>query len=248
MKSISETGHAKNVSTFDELISFVIGYGTTYNPSKESIKLTALQTLSDNAKEALSAVNAAFPTYSNAVAAREAAFEPLSKLITRVFNALKATDAKSQVVDSAKTLARKIQGTRATAKLTDEEKQALKEAGVEAKEISTSQMSYNSRLENFDKLINLLERVDLYTPNETDLKIETLKALQTDLKEKNDAVVEATTPLSNARIQRNQVLYTPDTGLIDIALATKTYIKSVFGASDPRYKQVSKLPFRSIKV
>ncbi|MFA6401072.1 MAG: hypothetical protein WCX31_05525 [Salinivirgaceae bacterium] len=42
MTSTSETGHAKNVTNFDELISFVTGYGTTYNPSKDSIKLAAL--------------------------------------------------------------------------------------------------------------------------------------------------------------------------------------------------------------
>ena len=37
MTSISETGHAKNVSNFDSLISSVIAFGQTYNPSKESI-------------------------------------------------------------------------------------------------------------------------------------------------------------------------------------------------------------------
>ena len=46
MASTSETGHAKNVANFDDLISFVTGYGTAYNLSKATIKLTALQTLS----------------------------------------------------------------------------------------------------------------------------------------------------------------------------------------------------------
>lgn len=93
MTSTSETGHAKNVANFNDLISFVTGYGTAYNPSKASIKLTALQTLSTSAKNAINTVNAALPAYSNAVTASESAFEPLSKLITRVNNALKATDA-----------------------------------------------------------------------------------------------------------------------------------------------------------
>jgi len=75
MASTTETGHAKNVANFDDLISFITGYGTAFNPSKASIKLTALQTLSTSAKNAINAVNAAFPAYSNAVAAREAAFE-----------------------------------------------------------------------------------------------------------------------------------------------------------------------------
>jgi hypothetical protein len=39
-----ETGHAKNVATFEDLISFCTGYGATYNPSKAALKLPALTT------------------------------------------------------------------------------------------------------------------------------------------------------------------------------------------------------------
>lgn len=247
MASTSETGHAKNVANFDELVSFVAGYGTAYNPSKASIKLTALQALSTSAKTALSAVNAVSPTLSNATSARESAFEPLSKLTTRVMNALKATDTTPQVIDSAKTISRKIQGTRATAKKTEEEKTALLAEGKAVKEISSSQMSYDNRLDNLDKLIKLLTTEATYTPNETELKVATLITLYNDLKTKNAAVLATTVPLSNARLTRNDVMYKANTGLVDIANATKTYIKSVFGASSPQYKQVSKLAFKAVK-
>lgn len=210
-------------------------------------KLTALQALATSAKTSINAVNAALPAYSNTVAAREAAFAPLSKLITRVMNALKATDTTDQVDESAKTLVRKIQGTRATAKKTDEEKAAATAAGKEVVEISSSQMSYDSRLDNFDKLIKLLSTVTLYAPNEADLKVAALTTLYNDLKAKNTAVVTATTPLSNARISSNDILYKPLTDLVDIALDTKTYIKSLYGATSPQYKQVSKLEFKAVK-
>lgn len=101
MASISETGHAKNVANFETLISYITAYGTTYNPSRVTIKIPALQTILSNAKASLNAVNAAQPIFSNAVAAQEITFKPLSKLITRVSNALKATDASAQVNDSA---------------------------------------------------------------------------------------------------------------------------------------------------
>ena len=246
MASTSETGHAKNVANFDELISFVTGYAAAYNPSKASIKLTALQALATSAKNSINAVNAALPAYSNAVSAREVAFEPLSKLITRVMNALKATDTTTQVDESALSLARKIQGTRATAKKTDEEKKALAAEGKETKEVSTSQMSYDSRLDNFDKIIKLLTSVTLYAPNEAELKVAALTALYNDLKTKNAAVVTATIPLSNARISRNDILYKTNTGLVDIAFDTKTYIKSLYGATSPQYKQISKLAFKAV--
>ena len=82
-----------------------------------------------------------------------------------------------------------------------------------------------------------------YNPNEEELKISTLTALYEDLKAKNTAVVETTTPLSNSRIARNEVMYKPLTGLVDIAFDSKVYIKSVFGPSSPQYKQISKLKF-----
>ena len=176
------------------------------------------------------------------------AFEPLSKLSTRILNALKATDTSTQVDESAETIIRKIQGKRATAKKTEEEKQALATEGKSTKEISTSQMSYDSRLDSFDKLIKLLTSVPLYAPNEAELKVTALTTLYTDLKAKNAAVVNTNTALSNARIARNDIMYKANTGLVDIALDTKTYIKSIYGATSPQYKQISKLEFKTVKI
>lgn len=71
MASKNETGHPVNVANFDELIAFVTGYGKAYNPTKKSIKLDALLSVSVYAKDALAAVNLAFPPSTNAVAARD---------------------------------------------------------------------------------------------------------------------------------------------------------------------------------
>ena len=243
MASTSETGHAKNVANFDELISFVTGYRESYNPSKATIKLDALKALSDHAKTSINAVSSMEPAYKSAVAAREVVFIPLSKLTTRIMNSIKATDTTVQVDENARTLVRKIQGVRATAKKTEDEKKALAEKGKEVVVISTSQMSYDSRLDNFFKLIQLLSSVPEYNPNETELKIEHLNTILDDLKAKNAAVVESYIPLSNARIRRNDLLYKENTGLYDVALDVKNYIKSVFGATSPQYKQVSKIKF-----
>jgi hypothetical protein len=243
MASTTETGHANNVANFESLIISATAFGTSYNPSKESIKLSALQILLTNSKETLNSLNISQSAYSNAVAARESAFEPFSKLITRVNNALKASDTTVQVDDSAQTIVRKLQGRRASAKITDEEKKALEAEGKEVNQISATQLSYDSRLENLDKLIMLLESVPYYKPNEEDLKVESLKSLQTDFRAKNNDVVVASIQLSNARIARNELLYKPLTGLVDTAFDFKVYIKSVFGATSPQYKQISKLKF-----
>ena len=248
MTSTSETGHAKNVANLETLITAITAYGRDYNPSKESIKLTALQTLLANSKASLNAVNVAHSAYSNAVAARESAFQPFSKLITRVNSVLKASDTTEQVDESALTIVRKLQGRRASTKLTEEEIKALEAEGKEVNQISASQQSYDSKLENFDKLIMLLSSVPLYNPNEEDLKITSLTDLYNEVKTRNTDLLTATIQLSNARISRNEILYKTATGLVDIAYDTKMYIKSVFGATSPYYKQISKLEFKTLNI
>lgn len=99
------------------------------------------------------------------------------------------------------------------------------------KSISASQMSFDNRIENMDKLIQLLTSQAGYAPNEIDLKVVTLTTLLADMKAKNTAVINAMTPLSNARIARNTLLYTTGTGLLDITVEVKKYVKSVFGAT-----------------
>jgi len=245
MASTSETGHAKNVANFEKLVFETTALGTTYNPAKAALKTASLNTQLTAAKTAIAAVNSAEPAYKNAVSARDAAFVPFSKLITRINNALKASDTTVQVDESAMTLVRKLQGRRATAKKTEEEKKAAAAEGKEVVEVSSSQMSYDSRLDNFDKLIKLLISVTAYAPNEEDLKVTALTTFYNDLKAKNTAVLAAEIPLSSARIARNDVLYKPNIGIVDTSVDVKSYVKSVYGATSPQYKLISGLKFTS---
>ncbi|MCY1720250.1 hypothetical protein OU798_07840 [Prolixibacteraceae bacterium Z1-6] len=246
MASKSETGHAINVAHFNDLISFVTGYGTTYNPSNAALSLPALQTLATSAGNSIAAINVAVAPYNTAVAAREVMYAPLSKLVTRVMSFLKASGVSQQVYDSVNTVARKIKGGRASAKVAPAVPTGDETTAGEVKQVSASQMSYDSREENFAKFIQLLIAIPEYAPNEVELQTATLTELSTGLKEKNDAVINAEVPLSNARIQRNEVLYTSTTGLCDIALTVKNYIKAIFGATSPQYRQISKLTFKKV--
>lgn len=74
-----------------------------------------------------------------------------------------------------------------------------------------------------------------------------LQAKSTSMKNANNAVTASATPLSNARIERNTELYGEDTGLVDLAALVKKYVKSLFGADTPQYKQISGLEFRAVK-
>jgi hypothetical protein len=247
MSSSSETGHLTTISNFDELIQIATLHAGKYNPSNAALQITVLDGISTEAHQSINIINDLLPKYSIPSANREDAFKPLPKFCTRVLNALKVSGVSDTIIDGAQTINRKIQGERAIPKKTEEEKLALKEQGKEVNEISTSQLSYDNRLNNFDKLIKYLSNITEYAPNEAELKLVAIKDIYANLQDKNSAAKEVGEPLTNARIARNKILYTPKTGLVDTALDVKKYILSVFGASSPEYKQASRLKFHNIK-
>lgn len=247
MASNSETGHKKNVANFGKLVSFCTGYGTKYKPSRSNLSLEALNTMHSDSQNEILIVHNAVSAYKNAHAALKVAFKSFPTFVTRIINALKSSDTTTEMDDKAKSIGNKLQGRRVSAKLTEEEKKALSADGREPKEISTSHLSRDNRIDNFEALVTLLNTVPEYKPNEDDLKITALNTYLADLKAKDDAVTTTLTELSNARIARNEKFYGDNTGLVDIALDTKSYVKSVFGATSAQYKQVSGLEFRKIK-
>ena len=250
MTLTSETGHAKNVANFEDLISFCTGYGTAYNPTKNSIKIAAMNPLLTSARNTLQTVKTTKTAYDNGTNAREIAFANLKKLSTRVVNALEATDATKQTVDDAKTINRKIQGKRAdnikTPPVTPPA-EGTTPAPTEVIQISVSQQSYDSLIDNFSKLIVSVTAEPLYIPNETDLKVTALNTLLTNLKTTNTAVINITPAYRSAIITRNTTLYQSAIGLVDTALEVKKYVKSVFGARSQQYAEISGLEFKKLK-
>ena len=235
-----ETGHHKNVANFADLIAFVTNLGAAYNPSRNELSPASLLALQTSAADSLTQVNTALPTWQVAVNSREQTFEPLSKLTTRVLNALSVSSGVDNlVVADATTIARKIQGRRASPKKVDDSNPDKETE----KSISASQMSFDSRIENFDKFVKFIEAQPTYKPNETDLNKTGLNSLLTDLREKNNSVINSYVSLSNRRIERDEILYNEKTGLLKIAADVKKYVKSVFGTDAPQYKQISKLKF-----
>jgi hypothetical protein len=242
MASTTDTGHAKNVATFEDIISFCAGYGAAYNPSKPALKLPALTTQFTAAIATMQTVKVAKTAYDNATNAREVAFKTLKALATKIVNAIAATEATTQTLADVKSTNNKIQGRRVKA-IEKPDAEALAAGAELVKTVSTSQQSYDKLVDHFAQLIATLTAEPKYLPNENELKLATLNALLADMKAKNTAVINATTALSNARIARDKALYDKTTGLVETALAVKVYVKSVYGATSPQYKQVSALKF-----
>ena len=235
-----ETGHAKNVAIFEDLISYCTSLGGTYNPSKGILHLAAMNPQLAAAQTALQTVKTNKTAYDNATNGREIAMGPLKSLTTKIINALKASDATSQTIDDARSIANKIRGT---GKSKSAAKQGAEASAAAAKTNSTSQQSYDKLVDHFAQLIEILAQQPSYQPNENQLKVVNLNALRADLAARNTAVGNGWINLSGARLNRNNILYAELTGMVDVGMAVKSYLKSVFGATSPQFKQVSKLKF-----
>lgn len=244
MAKQNETGHAINVANFEDLIAVCTGYGASYNPVKNSLTLVNLNSRHQQTKNIADAVNSALPVNTNAINAREQAFAPLKQLATRIPYAVAASDVPANAVADVKTIVRKLQGKRATPKATDNPATPENES---EKSISAVQLSFDSRVENLDKLIELLATLPGYNPNEPELTVAGLTTLLASLKSANTAVINSYTALANARLNRNDELYNPQTGLLPLAADVKAYIKSVFGVSSPQYKLAGKIKFKIVK-
>ncbi len=236
MASNSETGHAKNVANFQTLTNHCTGLGALYQPSKDAIKLTALNQQLLACKAANTAVKVPLIAYNNAVSNRAKRFKPLSRLTTRLLAIFKGTDALKQEKAYAKTIADKIRGTK------------NKPPKVEGQDShSTSQQSFVMRADNFETFITILAAEPTYMPAETELQVATLQTLLANMNTDNNAADLAYQTLKGVRTTRNTALYAEDTGLVDTAMAVKDYLKGAFGTSSPNYKGGSGLDFKRIE-
>jgi hypothetical protein len=240
MASTSETGHAKNLSQFGNLIFFCEGYGPAYNPVKSDLPVAALHALLDKGRVALDQSEAGRVAYNNTLNARMPLYKSLQPRCTQVVSALAACGIADEVVKDAQGILRKLRGKRAPGKRSEPPTGGEQPAGGTH---SVSQQSYVQQAEHLAKLIELLLAEPLYKPNEAHLKTPVLQQLLQQLRTINAGVAQAYVAWSNARLKRNVVLYQQDTGLVPVALEVKQYIKSVFGAASPQYRQVQGLQF-----
>ncbi|XZF13036.1 hypothetical protein ACTHGU_14715 [Chitinophagaceae bacterium MMS25-I14] len=247
MTSTSETGHARNVAAFKQLITACTGYGTKYRPAKASISMGNINTLLVQSRAALAALNTAEQLYKDAARTRAETFDPLRQLSTRIINALQASEVTDRTVAGARTILNKLQNKRATPK--PETSAAVQADGKDTpiKTISTSQASYDNLAEHFDKLVELVAHEAAYAPNEPDLQAAALRMFHSILVSTNDSVATAITQLANARLHRDQLLYMPKTGMVDITKDIKSYVKSVYKANSAEYRQISGLSVRKLK-
>ena len=242
MASTSETGHAKNVSNFENLIVCVISLRANYSPNKLSLQLPQLEALLAQAQHLLSDVTDKRSEYRVKVNERQAVFAGLKSLSTRLISALKNSDADERLIEDAKSFHLKMHGRRAATK----EKTGDDIGATAIARNSVSQQSYTQLIQHLDGLISILRRAPAYNPTQSDLQIASLLTLKTELNQKTRAVMDAESDWVDARTIRDNTFYKGPNSLVEIAAAVKSEIKSTFGVNSPEFTKANKCAFKTI--
>lgn len=253
MSTSVETGHAKNVATFKDLISTCKGFGKSYKPSNPELTVESMTQRLVNTQVVTQTLIDSKEAYHRATSYRETLFAKVPALAARVLGALTSSKIAPQTVDHANSVYRKIRGRRAKAvtmpnPATGNGQSATTEAATPtAKTISVSQLGFDNMTAHLTKLVAVAEAEPKYRPNEPELTVETLKVTLAELENANEAVRTATTAMNNALTARNQDLYAHETGLVSTAKLVKAYVKSAYGLGTSEHKKISVHQFTRYK-
>lgn len=242
---MNESGHHINVANLNLLMEKIKSIGDQYKPVKKELMLYNLEKLYEEGNSYVHKVADQYGIWKLKVDDREELFKTVKPIVTRIIGNLYGMDVKSSMIKDARQLQAKINSTRLTK---PKEKDILTDLQKEdEKKHSVSQQSFNSVLNNFSTFLSLLENTTGYQTNETELTLENLRDFKKRLQIENQGMDTASTGLNNTRIIRDQFLYTPETGMVDIALSAKHYIRGIFGSSHPKYLEIRKINFRNFR-
>ncbi len=229
--------HVKNVEALARLVDFCTGYGGHYKPGHLNLHVSSMQVLLDKARTVLDEANQAQYEFDKTSNKRELAFLVARKLCTRIINAMVASGVHPLDVQVARANVRKIWGMR----LKTQQPEASETDVATVKTRTARGLDFATMAENFSKLLEMASAEEAYQPNEPELRLESLSNTLAELRNLNKAVRQAAAQLSNARINRDTLLYESASNIYGTALAAKCYVKSAFGYESKQYKEVGKV-------
>jgi hypothetical protein len=222
-----KTGKIKTVAALDKVLQICNEHGASYNPGNESLQPTAMRSLLERAQEKVEAVNVTRTAYAMAVNARTASFTGIQKLATQVARMVSSSKASANDKEEVKMIQRKLTPARKRKSGSDSQTQPVTTEPAKGVR-STSQLDREGMMNNFHQLIQAVASIPAYKPNEPEFKVENLKAKLMQLQQECELTRTAAIRFSNARIERDQVLFGPE-GAAEITRQAKDYIRAKFG-------------------
>ena len=239
MASTSETEHSKNVANFGTAIQVLQEMGSLYNPTNPNLIIANLNPIKTDLGGTITFLNNKKPVYKNAVADREILIAQLPSRLTMSLNFAKSINISQTDKENLASQVKKMRG--------DKKARIVNPDTAEGASISTSQMSYDSRIANLDTYISQLSSLAEYIPNETVIQVADLQSFHQNLTNSSTLVNSAGNELITGRKNRNDILYNNPINVIQLIREIKAYLKSLGVAAAPYYKAIVKLQFVEVK-
>ncbi|MFH0896097.1 MAG: hypothetical protein V2A54_16815 [Bacteroidota bacterium] len=253
----TECGHDRNIALLDELLERVIGFGPSYNPGNNDLKVAGLQTMKTTLHTAALNVDNTRALMTDAVNDRQFIYEEIRKRATRIVGEAIACGADEKMKGDLRSILHKLRGARIkkieetpvtpTDENTSETTKAPESDPAPKVRRSVSQQSYDLQVEHLRRLKALIEQIAGYVPNEIDLTIAAIGTLCTNAENATKVAHQTRSNYDNARFMRDKLLYRKVTGALYIAERVRNYVKAVYGGSSPQYVSVMRLHFRKFK-
>ncbi len=235
-RKYEETGNAINVEHFNVLMQVINGLGTVYVSPNPLYGVENMEAVYREAIRAMYTVSGALTDNQQAIDVQTVAFKPLKGDSTRSKNVFAICGAPMEAVVRCKHINDEIQGNR-----------IIKiNASVEDKDIiSASHQSYTRQIQHVDAYVDLFTAYPEYVAP-TDLTVEAWRNRRTAMYDAQSEVTVTGVTLKMARLNRNEVLQAPETGLVDVAYGVKKVVLGIFGARSPQYRMVSGISFKRL--
>ncbi len=226
------------MNNFSGLIDVVKKFGAAYNPSNPNLTLTAMENFQTEGRLAIKRVNDAETVYLNATTRRSNLFKNQNQMLSRILAILQSQGVDKNLYLDLYQVVKQIKGY-------NKKPTTPTEAGeLKPNKHSGAYLTLEKRAEDFLQVIEFLEMIPDYKPNNSELEIAGLKAYQLEMEQINDEVAALENSLSNERHKRDLLFFNETNGIIVLGRQVKANIRGSFGRTSAEHLQV--IPFKFI--
>jgi hypothetical protein len=242
--------HAKQVAAWGKLLGLCHELNGSFNPSKETVTCTALVNLLNESQQSIESVHITESALTHAVNLRGNYMKQLPVIGSRIIGALQAIDAPVDILNDVDRIRKRL-SYQQTAKTGDsaQKKKSVQSESTASGESSGAghtkrqQLDVESKIDNFDLLIQTLRDFSGYTTEEPGITIGDLTAFQQELRQVNKNAIDAFKASKKARTVRDNLLYSA-TGMHGRSKMVKGYFRSKFGSGSAEFKAVQHIQFK----
>jgi hypothetical protein len=232
-----KTTNTTKVAALDKVLGICNALGSSYNPSEASIQPTALQALLELAREKQEAVTVTHAAYALALNHRADSFAGIPKLAAQVMRFVNVSKPKPSDREEVRNIKRRFFSV-SKKKASALRAPATSDGQVPKATRTSSKLDKHSMLESFKELIQIVEGITGYNPNEMEFKVAGLKSTLAELQSSMDAVSKTSIAYREALIAREELMQHPD-GVIESTKLATEYIRAKFGYNSVRSKKVT---------